>query len=234
MKKNKLVVISGGTKGLGKALSLQFGTKGFYVIALYLKDKQSADQLKNTFNKRSISGEVIKKDISKGPINLKKSKDFSEIVLINNASSGFEPGPFHQYKWKDFENLIISNIKGSYNLTSSLIKNMVKCDNAIIINILSTALSQQVPKGFSAYVTAKYALLGFTRALASEYAHRNIKCFAVSPGFMKTDLTKNWHSSFLSKNNKNKRTLSPAQAAKKTFSLYLKNNKIPNGENCIL
>lgn len=98
----------------------------------------------------------------------------------------------HLLKWDDFQDSFEVAVKGVWLYTRSVIRPMLKARRGNIVNVLTTAVEGIPPKGFAAYVTAKCALQGLTRALASEYAHRGIRVFSVSPGFMETSLTAGW------------------------------------------
>src|SRR4051812_46741561 len=99
---NKVAIITGGTKGLGKAISIQFGKAGFYVIALYKKDSVSANALQAEFADLKIQGKAIPFDISANTtaefeqtvLGLPEISENTELVLVNNAVAPFHPNSF--------------------------------------------------------------------------------------------------------------------------------------------
>jgi len=188
----KIVVITGGTKGLGRALSLKFGKEGYYIIALFRSDINAANFLEDEFASLSIKGCIIQHDITTEPFPVDRIPEAMEITLINNAYAAFEPKPLHLISWPEVEQEIEVILKGGFLLVQALLKKMLRAREATIINILSSVVHGEPPKGFAAYVPAKYALWGLTKALAAEYSSRGIKIFSISPGFMNTPSTRNW------------------------------------------
>lgn len=195
VKPDQVVIITGATKGLGRALALAFAERNYHVVGLYHADQLAAEEIRREFDTRHLSGEFIKRDVTQeengeiSPLDLPKS---AQLTLINNACASFEPQPMHLLKWHDFQNSFEVAVKGSWLSTRSVIRPMLKAHQGNIVNVLTAAIEGAPPKGFAAYVTAKCALQGFTRALASEYSHRGVRIFSVSPSFMETSLTAGW------------------------------------------
>jgi 3-oxoacyl-[acyl-carrier protein] reductase len=188
----KTVIITGGTRGLGRSLSLIFGKAGFYVVSVYKSNHLAAESLENLFKEEGIEGVCVQQDVSLGSIDLKNIPNSSELILINNATNKFSPNPFHLNTWEDFSQSIDSSLKGACNCLLALLKPLLKAEKSCVINILSSAIKPPVPKGFSSYLAGKYALLGFTKSISSEYSHRGLRVFSISPGFMNTELTLGW------------------------------------------
>jgi short-subunit dehydrogenase len=109
---------------------------------------------------------------------------------------------------------------------------MLKLKAGTIIHVLSSAIEGAPPKGFSAYVTAKHALRGFTLALAAEYSPRGLKIFSVSPGYMDSDLTGKWDDRLReSIRGATDRVTDPAAAACRIVELAITDNTPGVGEN---
>jgi 3-oxoacyl-[acyl-carrier protein] reductase len=190
---NDAVVISGGTRGLGRSLALAFGATGFAVTSLYKADAQAADQLLAEFEARGITGQCLRIDIGAGSVTLPEGAyGTGRLVLVNNAWPAFEPKPFHLTEWRDFEDGFRVGVGGAVALTRAVLPLMVKARSGVIVNVLTTAAQGAAPKGFSAYVAAKYALSGLAKSVASEYRARGVRVFCVAPGFMETALTERW------------------------------------------
>ena len=196
VEKDRVVVITGATKGLGKALSLTFAKAGYEVIGVYKSDSGSAEIIESEFKDKQLPGCFVRQDITEDGNWI----EFDEIVeanrnkhfaLIANASSPFIPKPFHLIDWTEISEQLEVNVKGTFHLFRRLLPTMVKARSGNFITILSSALKDQ-PKGFAAYLTAKSALEGLTRSAAAEYSERGLRIFSVSPGFMKTSLTDAW------------------------------------------
>ena len=193
---SRTVVITGGTKGMGRELSLAFAREGHAVVALYANDDAAASRLRAEFDAMNARGCVAKHDAASDDPALWARQEIAEaksLTLIHNACAPFSPGPLHQLHWQDFQSHIDVAVKGAWFCTQALIRPMLKKGGGAIINILTSVIEEEnPPKGFAAYVTAKHALRGFTQALAAEYAPRGVRVFSVSPGFMDTPLTQGW------------------------------------------
>ncbi len=110
-------------------------------------------------------------------------------VLINNACSAFTPCDLLSSGWDRFQELLDTNLKGTYLHTREAAEIMKKQGSGRIINILSSYVLNTPPEKISFYITAKYALLGLTRSSAVELVKHGITVNAISPGLMETDLS---------------------------------------------
>jgi NAD(P)-dependent dehydrogenase (short-subunit alcohol dehydrogenase family)/acyl dehydratase len=183
------VIVTGGTKGLGRELSLAFGRAGYEVLALYRSDAAAAQSLGAELAAAGLRGRAVQHDVTQeGFPELPACRN---LVLINNAAAAFEPRPLHLLEWKDYEDALGVAVQGAFRASQALLRPMIRAGRGTIVNVLSSAIFQ-VPKGFGAYVPAKFALLGLTRSLAAEYSPRGLRIFSVSPGFMDTPLTRAW------------------------------------------
>ena len=191
----RVVIISGATKGLGRALAYDFARNGYHVVGLYHSDQAAAAEVRAKFFAERLRGDFIQQDVTDESLAAVQPFIESEtpnLTLINSACARFSPQPLHLLKWQDFESSFAVAVKGTWNCTQLVLRPMLKTRRGTIVNVLSEAVNGPPPKGFAAYVTAKYALQGFTRSLASEYSSRGIRVFSVSPGFMETPLTSAW------------------------------------------
>ena len=189
------VIVTGGTKGLGRETSLAFGRTGSHVIALYAGDEAAARSWESACAQAQISGTAIRHDVADPDAALWQRPEIVEaddLTLVHNACAPFTPQPMHQLTWADFERNHRVAVQGAWQCSQPLIRLMLRKKRGTVITILSAAVESHPPKGFAAYVTAKHALRGFTLALAAEYAARGLKIFSVSPGYMETALTDQW------------------------------------------
>lgn len=232
---NRTVIISGGTKGLGRELALSFARAGDGVLALYSTDEIAAQELQATLAADGLSGAVLRHDVCSEATAIWSRPEIQEadhLTLINNACAAFSPRPMHQLGWPDFEKNFLVAVKGAWSCSQPLIRLMIKKGGGTIVNVLTSALEGPPPKGFAAYLTAKHALQGFTLALAAEYAPRGVKIFSVSPGYMETPLTRQWDSRLRETIRANSgRVTLPVEAAGHIMEL-VKNGATPGrGEN---
>lgn len=193
---NKVAIITGATKGLGKALALTFAQAGYEIIGLYKSDSKAANEIGNEFHRHGLKGSFLKQDITvdgEWPEfdKLIESKSDCQLTLIANACSPFTPKPFHLNNWSDIAGQLEVGVKGAFLLLKRLLPHMARARGGTVIFVLSSVLNA-VPKGFSAYATGKSALDGLAKVVASEYSTRGLRVFSVSPGFMDTSLTEAW------------------------------------------
>ncbi len=182
--KNKVIVITGGTKGLGKALALSFKKEDVNVVVC----ARNEEELK-IFQKEGILG--IKADVTKENDlnNLLKIviKKFGQLDFwINNAGIWLPHLPIEEVDWKRAHDLIEVNLFGTvYGSRVALIQ-MRKQNFGSIINIISTS-ALEGRSGGSAYCASKYAVRGFTESLKKEVEGTNIKVISIYPGGMQTN-----------------------------------------------
>jgi 3-oxoacyl-[acyl-carrier protein] reductase len=188
------VLISGGTQGLGRALSLEFGRAGYTVAALYRADHDAAEALAAIFRAEGLSGGPLQHDVTRDAADLLERTGTGPGVLIHNAVGRFEPKPFHLIAPEEIEAQFAVAAVGLARLSRLVLPAMVKARRGTIVAISTAALAGPMPpKGFSAYAAAKAAQIALLRAIAAEYRERGVRCFSVSPGFMDTKLTAGWH-----------------------------------------
>ncbi|MAV82870.1 MAG: SDR family oxidoreductase [Pelagibacteraceae bacterium] len=178
----KTVLITGGSRGIGKQIKKDFENLGAKVISISTKnfDLSKKDDLKNLITY----------------INSFKKID----ILINNAGINYSQR-IENFIEADYENLMNINLKSVFILTSQISKKMIKNKFGRIVNIASIA-SERVREGRSVYSTSKFGLIGFTKTIAVELAKYNVLVNAVSPGFINTEMTR----SMLKKNEIKKLT----------------------------
>ncbi|MGH9905569.1 MAG: SDR family NAD(P)-dependent oxidoreductase, partial [Pyrinomonadaceae bacterium] len=192
---SKRVIISGATKGLGRELSLAFGKSGYQVFGFFRSDEKVAALMREEFSRSGLSGEFIQHDVTHEGHNEmweRINTGNESLTLINNACAPFEPKPVHLLKWDDFQRAFEVAVKGTLLSAQSVMRTMAQHRRGTIVNILTSALADVPPKGFSAYLAAKAGLQALTKSLAAEYSDRGIRVVSVSPSFLDTSLTANW------------------------------------------
>jgi len=187
------VFISGASRGIGKSIANYFAENNYKVIGTSRNDFEFDNKSENLI---PIKLDITSRDDIKECFNELKSKDLLPDVLINNAGITSDQ-LFLKMKDDDWDNVISTNLTGTYNLTKIFIKNMIKNKNGRIINISSVAGLMGNP-GQVNYASSKSALNGFTKSLAKEIGSRNITVNSIAPGFIDTDMT-----SFLDNDAKN-------------------------------
>lgn len=221
---DKVVVITGVTGGLGRALALAFAEARYEVIGLYRTNSASASDLAASFEAKGHRGNFIQQDITGDAgwtafENKLKQLSGKHITLIANATVPFTPKPFHLTDWDEFREQFEIGVKGTAETFRRLLPLMVSARQGALISVLSSVLESR-PKGFSAYLTAKSAMAGFLAAATAEYYSRGLKFFSVSPGFMRTGLTDAWSDHLKNQiSSGGVDTLSPVDVARAILAL---------------
>jgi hypothetical protein len=187
---NKLIVVTGGTKGIGKAIIEKFCAEGFDV-ATCSRHQQDLDELKTLIEKKCIKSNVF---TSQADLSDKMQvKSFCEFlimlerpveVLVNNAGY-FIPGEIVSEKEGTLEKMINANLYSAYYTTRGLVPLMKEKKRGHIFNMCSIASFMAYPNGGS-YAISKFALLGFSKCLRSELKEHGIRVTAVMPGATRT------------------------------------------------
>jgi short-subunit dehydrogenase len=190
---NKLIVVSGGTKGIGKAIVERFAREGFDVVTCSrnTEELQALQQsVEAQFPKSRVHihrADVSDQTQTESFVHFIKCLDQPVEVLVNNAGY-FLPGQVHNEAPGTLESMITTNLYSAYHLTRGLIGDMMQQRHGSIFNICSTASIMAYTNGGS-YCIAKHALLGMTRVLREEMKPHQIRVTAVLPG---ATLTASW------------------------------------------
>jgi 3-oxoacyl-[acyl-carrier protein] reductase len=195
--RSRVAVVTGGTRGLGRALSLQLGAAGYHVVALWHRDEGSADALQQDWKRLGQSGETLRWDLrSPGPVDLQIERGAEEVLLVHNAAAPFQLAPVHLLAEDDLLAQWEVAVLGFARCFASLARPMARAQKATVIGVGSRAsLAATPPRGFAGYVAAKAGLQALIGGVASEYGERGVRAFMVLPGFMRTELTQAWDAS---------------------------------------
>ena len=188
--KGKVALITGSTRGIGKAIAVAFAQKGATVIITGRKKETAelvAENIKNEFGVEAYGFELdLTGDVKSVWKEIEKTVGKVDI-LVNNAGITRDT-LFIRMKEEDWNSVIETNLTGTFKITQLAVKGMIKKKWGRVINITSIV-------GFTGnigqvnYSTTKAGLIGFTKSLAKELASRNITVNAVAPGFIETDMT---------------------------------------------
>ncbi len=189
----KTVLITGGSRGIGKAVAIKFAEKGNQIIINYVSEKTDTEKLKNELLEAGAKDVLLKKaDVSNSEDvkNMVKEsiEKFEKIdILVNNAGIT-KDNLLMRMSEEEFDKVIQINLKGTYLVTKEVTKYMMKKRSGSIVN-LASVVGVAGNAGQCNYAASKAGIIGFTKSIAKELASRNIRANAVAPGFIETDMT---------------------------------------------
>ncbi len=184
MSENKIALITGGTRGIGKAIAIKFAKEGYNLVINYVSEKTDVNNLKEEFKQYNIETLFIKTDVSnfdECENMIKKAiEKFEKIdVLVNNAGITKDNLILRMPK-EDFDKVIDINLKGTFNVTKNVVPYMMKKKTGRIIN-LSSVVGVSGNAGQCNYSASKAGIIGFTKSIAKELASRNILANCIAP-----------------------------------------------------
>lgn len=188
----KVALITGATRGIGKQIALTLSKEGYNIALNYRNENDELEDMKNEIEKNNVEVLPVKGDISNfqdcEEIVKKTIEKFGRIdVLVNNAGITKDM-LLARMKEEDFRQVVDVNLVGTFNVTKNVISYMMKARSGRIIN-LASVVGISGNAGQSNYAASKAGIIGFTKSLAKEVASRNILVNAIAPGFIQTNMT---------------------------------------------
>lgn len=189
---NKVAIVTGGSRGIGKAIAKKLASFNSNIVINYTSSETEALKVKEEIESLGVECMTVKCDVSKSEdVNNMVSEvmdRFGKVdILINNAGIT-KDALIMKMKEEDFDKVIDVNLKGVFNCTKAVTKPMMKQRNGKIVNMASVVGVMGNP-GQANYCASKAGVIGFTKATAKELASRNININAVAPGFIETAMT---------------------------------------------
>lgn len=189
---DKCALITGATRGIGKQIAITLAKQGYNIALNYRKENEELENTKKEIEKIGVQILAVKGDVAnfEDCENFVKQviERFGQIdVLVNNAGITKDM-LLMRMKKEDFEQVIDTNLVGTFNVTKNVVPYMMKARSGRIINI-SSVVGISGNAGQTNYSASKAGIIGFTKSLAKEIASRNILVNAVAPGFIETNMT---------------------------------------------
>jgi 3-oxoacyl-[acyl-carrier protein] reductase len=189
---NKVALVTGGTRGIGKAIVLALGEAGADVAFTYRSSKESADMIVAELRAKGRRASGFQSDAADftqaNDIVQKVVQEFGRLdILVNNAGIT-KDGLLMRMSESDWDTVIATNLKSVFSFTKAVCRQMMGQQAGKIINI-SSIVGIIGNAGQANYVASKAGIIGFTKSVAKELASRNIQANVVAPGFVETDMT---------------------------------------------
>lgn len=192
MLSGKKAVITGASRGIGKAIALKYAENGADIAVIATKESSEALATIKELTSLNVTARLYACDVKDADqvesVAQEIIADFGGIdILVNNAGITRD-NLLPNLGVNDIDSVIDVNLKGTIFVTRSFIRNFVRKRNGSIINI-SSVVGLMGNKGQTNYAASKAGIVGFTKSVAREYGKKNIRCNAIAPGFITTEMT---------------------------------------------
>ena len=192
MLKGKTALITGASKGIGRAIAIDMAQNGANIALNYLGNRKEAEEVQKLIIEKNVRCEIYEWDVSDFTASKEMIsnvlKDFLQVdILVNNAGIARD-NPILRVSEKDYDDVMDINLKGSFNMIKHLYPAFMKIRSGTIINIASVC-GLRGWQWQASYAASKGGLISLTKTVAKELAGRGVTCNAIAPGFIETDMT---------------------------------------------
>jgi len=193
MLNDKVALITGASRGIGKAIAMKMAAQGANIAVIYSGNEQAAEETAKEIRTMGRQAEIYRCDVSdfdEAAATVKAVlKQFGTIdILVNNAGITRD-NLILMMKEQEFDEVIDINLKGTFNMIRHVSGIMLRKKSGRIVNITSVS-GMMGNAGQANYAAAKAGMIGLTKTTAKELASRGITCNAIAPGFVETDMAK--------------------------------------------
>ena len=189
---NKVAIVTGGTRGIGEGIVLKLAENGAHVAFTYVSSAEKAQLLEEKIRSFGVSGKGFKSNaavfeeceaVVSGVV-----KEFGTVdICVNNAGIS-KDNLLLRMTPDQWDEVMATNLRSVFNMTKQVIRPMMKSRKGSIIN-MSSIIGIRGNAGQSSYAASKAGIIGFTKSIAAELGSRNVRCNAIAPGFIETDMT---------------------------------------------
>lgn len=191
---NKVAIVTGAARGIGEAIALKFADHGAHIAFTYISDSsaEKASALQEKLIAKGVKAKAYKSNAGdfaqcEAFVN-DVLKEFGTVdICVNNAGIS-KDNLLLRMTPEQWEEVIRVNLNSVFYMTKQIIKPMMKARSGSIIN-MSSIIGETGNAGQSSYAASKAGIIGFTKSVAKELGSRNIRCNAIAPGFVETDMT---------------------------------------------
>jgi len=188
----KVAIVTGASRGIGEAVALKLAEHGASIAFTYVSSDEKAIALEERLKNLGVKAKAYKSNAGvyaecEAMVNA-AIKEFGTIdVCVNNAGIS-KDNLLLRMTPEQWDDVMTTNLKSVFNMTKQVIKPMMKARKGSIIN-MSSIIGMRGNAGQSSYAASKAGIIGFTKSIAHEVGSRNIRCNAIAPGFVETDMT---------------------------------------------
>ncbi len=189
---DKVAIVTGGSRGIGEGIAKKLAANGAHIAFTYVSSDEKAKSLENEIVALGVKAKAFKSNAAsfsdcEKMVN-EVISEFGKIdICVNNAGISRDNLLLRltEDQWNE---VIQTNLNSVYNMTKQVIRPMMKARSGSIIN-MSSIIGMKGNAGQSSYAASKAGVIGFTKSIAAELGSRNIRCNAIAPGFIETDMT---------------------------------------------
>ena len=188
----KVAIVTGASRGIGEAIAVKLAEQGASIAFTYVSSDEKAKALEERLQSLGVKAKAYKSNAGifaecEAMVN-DAVKEFGTIdILVNNAGIS-KDNLLLRMTPEQWDDVMTTNLKSVFNMTKQVIKPMMKARKGSIIN-MSSIIGMRGNAGQSSYAASKAGIIGFTKSMAHELGSRNIRCNAIAPGFVETDMT---------------------------------------------
>ncbi|MCW3108110.1 MAG: fabG [Segetibacter sp.] len=188
----RVAIVTGASRGIGEAIALKLAEHGANIAFTYVSSDDKAKALEERLQGLGVKAKAYKSNAGvyaecEAMVN-DAIKEFGAIdVCVNNAGIS-KDNLLLRMTPEQWDDVMTTNLKSVFNMTKQVIKPMMKARKGSIIN-MSSIIGMRGNAGQSSYAASKAGIIGFTKSMAHELGSRNIRCNAIAPGFVETDMT---------------------------------------------
>lgn len=189
---NKVAVITGGSRGIGESIVLKLAESGAHVAFTYVSSDEKAKILEEKIKAFGVNAKAYKSNAGSyeecEAMVSDVVKTFGTVdICVNNAGIS-KDNLLLRMTPQQWDEVMTTNLKSVFNMTKQVIRPMMKSKKGSIIN-MSSIVGVRGNAGQSSYAASKAGIIGFTKSIAAELGSRNVRCNAIAPGFIETDMT---------------------------------------------
>jgi len=191
MAETQVALVTGGSRGIGRAIAVELAQSGYDVVITYKQDEVAAEETLTMIRSHGVYGEAVCFDVADSAVAAAKMDDIlgrhEKIhVLVNNAGVTSD-GLFMMMSEESWDKVIQTTLKGFFNVTKPVIQKMVRNHQGSVVSISSVS-AMMVNRGQANYAAAKSGLIAASRVLAAEVARMGVRVNVVAPGLIDTDM----------------------------------------------